>query len=184
MELRVVLMGLLLGGPRHGYELKRLLEKDLSPLFSISSAPIYYTLRKLEEEGLVVKWTEVKGRRPQRYRYSLTPKGREEAKRLILKNITQIQRPLFNLDISLYFLNFVPSEEVLPLLRERFKELRKLRFLLRKQAEELRGDSSRRREAIIAAHNLRGVEAEIEFVKDLMEEFREEATEREAHDRR
>jgi len=115
-------MGLLLGGPRHGYELKRLLEKDLSPLFSVSSAPIYYTLRKLEEEGLVVKWTEVKGR--------------------------------------------------------------KLRFLLRKQAEELRGDSSRRREAIIAAHNLRGVEAEIEFVKDLMEEFREEATEREAHDRR
>jgi DNA-binding PadR family transcriptional regulator len=167
----LVIMGLLMKGPTHGYDLKQTLERDLSPFFEVSSTPLYYTLRKLEQEGLVTKWSTVSGKRPTKYVYSLTAKGQEEIKRLLLENITYLHRPSFNLDISLYFLNFLDSPDVIKTLQGRQKELRKLRFLLERQKRELKSDAGRRREYIITAHNIRVAEAEMEFVQDLIETF-------------
>jgi len=171
MDLRLVIMGLLMKGPSHGYDLKQILERELNPFFEVSSAPIYYTLKKLEQEGLVTKWSTVSGRRPQKYVYSLTARGQEEIKGLLLKNITQLQRPSFNLDISLYFLNLLPSQDVVETLKGRLRELRKLKFLLARQKKALETDPTNRREYIITSHNLRVAEAEKEFVQDLIEEF-------------
>ncbi len=84
MDLRLVIMGLLMKGPSHGYDLKQTLERELNPFFEVSSAPIYYTLKKLKQEGLVTKWSTVSGRRPQKYVYSLTARGQEEIKGLLL----------------------------------------------------------------------------------------------------
>jgi DNA-binding PadR family transcriptional regulator len=171
MDLRLVIMGLLMKGPAHGYDLKQTLERELSPFFEVSSAPLYYTLKKLEQEGVVTKWSTVSGRRPKKYVYSLTAKGQEEIKKLLLENITYLHRPSFNLDISLYFLNFLEPQNVVETLKGRLRESRKLKFLLQRQKKGLESDISRRREYIILAHNIRFTEAEIEFVKDLIEAF-------------
>ncbi|MBN1255037.1 MAG: PadR family transcriptional regulator [Deltaproteobacteria bacterium] len=172
MELRLVIMGLLMRGPTHGYDLKQTLEKELSPFFEVSSAPLYYTLKKLEQEGFVNKWSTVSGNRPTKYVYSLTAKGQEEITELMLKNITYLHRPSFNLDISLFFLNFLNPQDVVKTLKKRLKELRKLRFVLdRQKKEELATGAARKKEYIIMAHNIRVTEAEMEFVKDLIEAF-------------
>lgn len=167
----MVIMGLLMKGPSHGYDLKQTLERELSPFLEVSSAPLYYTLKKLEQEGLLTKWSTVSGRRPMKYVYSLTAKGQEEIKELLLKNITYLHRPSFNLDISLYFLNFLDPHDVVATLKGRVREFRKLKYLLQRQKKELEFDAARRREYIIIAHNIRFTEAEMEFVKDLIEAF-------------
>ena len=171
MDLRLVIMGLLMRGSSHGYVLKQTLERELSPFFEVSSTPLYYTLKKLEQEGLVTQWGTVSGRRPKKYVYSLTAKGQEEIKELLLKNITYLHRPSFNLDISLYFLNFLSPQDVITTLKGRMRESRKLKYLLERQKKKLESDPTRRREYIITAHNIRFAEAEIEFVKDLIETF-------------
>lgn len=171
MDLRLVIMGLLMKGPTHGYDLKQTLERELSPFLEVSSTPLYYLLKKLEQEGLVTKWSTVSGRRPMKYVYSLTAKGQEEIKELLLKNITHVQRPFFNLDISLYFLNFLDPQDVVETLKERLREFRKLKYLLQRQKKGLEADASRRREYIITAHNIRLTEAEMDCVKDLIEAF-------------
>lgn len=171
MDLRLVIMGLLMKEPAHGYDLKQTLERELSPFLEISSAPLYYTLKKLEQEGLVTKWSTVSGRRPKKYVYSLTAKGQEEIKKLLLENITYLHRPSFNLDMSLYFLNFLEPKDVVETLKGRLRESRKLKFLLQRQKKRLETDVTRRREYIISAHNIRFTEAEIEFVQDLIEAF-------------
>ena len=171
MDLRLVIMGLLMQGPSHGYDLKQTLEGKLRPFFEVSSTSLYYTLKKLEEEGLVTKWSTVSGRRPTKYVYSLTAKGQEEIKRLLLENITYLHRPSFNLDISLYFLNFLNSPDVVKTLKRRLRESRKLKYLLQRQKRGLEADATRRREYIITAHNIRFTQAEIEFVQDLIEAF-------------
>ena len=173
MDLRLVIMGLLMKEPAHGYDLKQTLERELSPFLEISSAPLYYTLKKLEQEGLVSKWSTVSGRRPKKYVYSLTAKGQEEIKELLLKNITHVHRPSFNLDISLYFLNFLEPQDVVETLKERLREFRKLKYLLQRQKKGLESDASRRREYIITTHNIRLTEAEMDCVKDLIEAFSE-----------
>jgi len=171
MDLRLVIMGLLMKGPTHGYDLKQTLERELSPFFEVSSAPLYYLLKKLEQEGVVTKWSTVSGRRPKKYVYSLTAKGQEEIKKLLLENITYLHRPSFNLDISLYFLNFLDPQDVAETLKGRLRESRKLKYLLQRQKKRLESDPTRRREYIITAHNIRFTEAEIEFVQDLIEAF-------------
>ena len=171
MDLRLVIMGLLMKGPTHGYDLKQTLERELSPFFEVSSAPLYYTLKKLEQEGVVTKWGAVSGRRPKKYVYSLTAAGREEIKKLLLENITYLHRPSFNLDISLYFLNFLEPQDVVETLKGRLREFRKLKYLLQRQKKGLESNASRRREYIILAHNIRVTEAEMEFVKDLIKAF-------------
>jgi len=171
VDLRLVIMGLLMQGPSHGYNLKQTLEGKLSPFFEVSSTPLYYTLKKLEQEGLVTKWSTVSGRRPTKYVYSLTAKGQEEITRLLLENITYLHRPSFNLDISLYFLNFLSPQDVVKTLKKRLREFRKLKYLLQRQKRGLEADATRRREYIITAHNIRFTEAEMEFVQDLIEAF-------------
>jgi DNA-binding PadR family transcriptional regulator len=171
MDLQLVIMGLLMKGPTHGYDLKQTLERELSPFLEVSSTPLYYLLKKLEQEGLVTKWSTVSGRRPKKYVYSLTAKGQEEIKELLLKNITHVHRPSFNLDISLYFLNFLDPHDVVETLKERLREFRKLKYLLQRQKKGLEADASRRREYIITAHNIRLTEAEMDCVKDLIEAF-------------
>jgi len=171
MDLQLVIMGLLMKGPAHGYDLKQTLERELSPFFEVSSAPLYYTLKKLEQEGVVTKWGAVSGRRPKKYVYSLTAAGREEIKKLLLENITHLHRPSFNLDISLYFLNFLEPQDVVETLKGRLREFRKLKYLLQRQKKGLESNASRRREYIILAHNIRVTEAEMEFVKDLIKAF-------------
>jgi len=167
----LVIMGLLMKGPAHGYDLKQTLERELSPFFEVSATPLYYTLKKLEQEGVVTKWSTVSGRRPKKFVYSLTAKGQEEIKELLLKNITYLHRPSFNLDISLYFLNFLHPQDVVKTLKGRLRELRKVKFLLDRQKKGLKLDAAMRREYIITAHNIRFTEAEMEFVQDLIETF-------------
>jgi DNA-binding PadR family transcriptional regulator len=168
MDLSLVIMGLLLKGPAHGYDLKQMLEKELSSLFRISASPLYYTLKKLEKDGFVSNWSAVSGNRPKKYVYSLTPSGRRKIKKTLLQNISDLQRPFFNLDISLYFLNFLEPEDIEKTLKERQKVLRKLIFLLERQKKELTKESSKNRERIITVHNLRFAQAEMDFVKDLL----------------
>ncbi len=171
MDLRLVIMGLLMKGPTHGYDLKQTLERELSPFFEVSSTPLYYTLKKLEQEGLVTKWSTVSGRRPKKDVYSLTARGRAEIKELLLKNITYLHRPSLNLDISLYFFNLLEPEDVVKTLKGRQRELRKLRFLLDRQKKELAAEAARKKEYIITTHNIRLTEVEMEFVQDLIEAF-------------
>jgi DNA-binding PadR family transcriptional regulator len=171
MDLRLLIMGLLMKGPAHGYELKQTLEKELSPFLAVSSTPLYYTLKKLEQEGLVTQWSTVSGRRPKKYVYSLTAQGQEEMKKLLLTNITYLHRPSLNLDTSLYFLNFLDPRDVVRTLKDRLKELRKLKFVLARQMEGLENDPDQKKGYIITAHNVRLTEAEMEFVRDLIKEF-------------
>jgi DNA-binding PadR family transcriptional regulator len=72
-RLRLYLLKLLDGGPKHGYELMRLLQERFQGLYAPSAGSIYPRLAKLEEEGLVSRVAE-----GNRMAYTLTDAGRAE----------------------------------------------------------------------------------------------------------
>ncbi|MBF9134891.1 helix-turn-helix transcriptional regulator [Plantactinospora sp. S1510] len=72
-RLRLYLLKLLDGGPRHGYELIRLLEEKFLGLYAPSAGTIYPRLQRLEAEGLVTH-NAVGGRKI----YRITEAGRAE----------------------------------------------------------------------------------------------------------
>ncbi|RKN17982.1 PadR family transcriptional regulator [Micromonospora musae] len=72
-RLRLYLLRLLDDGPKHGYELIRLLEERFLGLYAPSAGTIYPRLQRLEAEGLVTH-TAAGGRKT----YEITESGRAE----------------------------------------------------------------------------------------------------------
>jgi PadR family transcriptional regulator, regulatory protein AphA len=72
----VVILGMLGGGPKSGYDIKRLVDKSTRFFWSASYGQIYPELRELERAGLVVGEEQGRGGRS-RTAYALTEAGRE-----------------------------------------------------------------------------------------------------------
>lgn len=72
-RLRLYLLRLLADGPRHGYELIRLLETRFRGLYAPSAGTIYPRLARMEADGLITH-TQAGGRKT----YQLTDAGRGE----------------------------------------------------------------------------------------------------------
>jgi DNA-binding PadR family transcriptional regulator len=107
IENEFLFLGLLADGPKHGYEIKRQIEKELVPAIGLKIKSIYYPLQKMEEAGLVEKEVGQQGRFPQKYNYRITPKGKKKFEELISKSFISVQRPYFEMNLSLYFLPLI-----------------------------------------------------------------------------
>ena len=170
--LRIVLMGLLMRGDNHGYKLRKVIEKELTNLINVDNTSIYYTLNKLEKEGYVTHKSVSDSKRPQKNLYSITEKGKEELRDLLIANMNNNKRPLLNIDISLYFIDLLKTDEAIEHLSNRSKELRKLIYILKRSEKEAGGKEPKGSEEVIYSHNRRLAQTELEFLKDLVESLR------------
>jgi DNA-binding PadR family transcriptional regulator len=75
-EVRLAVLSLLADGPRHGYELMKLLAERSGGVYRASAGTIYPTLQQLEDEGLV----SAEARDGKRI-YQITEEGGRELKR-------------------------------------------------------------------------------------------------------
>jgi len=75
-EVRLALLSLLEGGPKHGYELMKELEARSGGMYRASAGAVYPALQQLEDEGLVSS-AQSAGKRT----YSLTDVGKQELAR-------------------------------------------------------------------------------------------------------
>ena len=72
MSTAHVLMGLLAGGPRHGYDLKRSHDQRLPQAKPLAYGQVYATLGRLERDGLVAPAGQDRDGGPDRTSYRLT----------------------------------------------------------------------------------------------------------------
>ncbi len=75
-EVRLAILSLLGEGPRHGYELMKMLAERSGGIYRASAGTIYPTLQQLEDEGLVAAEAQ-EGKRV----YRITEEGRRELRR-------------------------------------------------------------------------------------------------------
>lgn len=166
----LVLLGLLKGNPRHGYEIKKEIREILSLFAGVDFQSIYYPLRVLEKRNLVTKQVSKPTRRPARIVYSLTPKGEKRFQELLNKSFLNFKRPQFSLDLSLYFLNYIQPKIARRRLRARMAILKKLSKDLKVMINSLQ-----KKKALslirILEHNYQMVEAEYRFLACLLIEI-------------
>lgn len=167
IEHELLFLGLLKDGPKHGYEIKRLIEEELFPFVGLKIKSIYYPLKKMEKLGLIKKDVGREGRWPEKYVYSLTPKGEKIFDHLITESFLSIERPYFNIDLSLYFLPYVEKKIAKRQLRGRILFLRRIRRQLAVLQKTMK--TSQKHMNVILDHDLDLVEAEIKSIGRLME---------------
>ena len=76
MSVKYIILGGLMFSCSHGYEIKSQMAQKMSGEFGINDGQLYPALKKLEEEGLVVKTVVHQDGAPSRHVYSITDKGR------------------------------------------------------------------------------------------------------------
>ncbi|MCM8771183.1 MAG: PadR family transcriptional regulator [Candidatus Omnitrophica bacterium] len=168
IEQRLLFLGLLKEGPKHGYEIKKRIKDILSIFAGVQLKSIYYPLKKLEKDGYLNKRIMKAGHRPTRYVYSLSPKGEAKFKELLNKSLIEFKRPLFSLDLSLYFLPYIKPRVATRRLRGRIQLLNRLNRSLKNFLELQRQRRLSSYLLSILEHNIFMLEAEVKFLKRLI----------------
>jgi len=123
---RVLVLGVLLKQPMHGYEVRRELESwNAEQWANIAYGSIYFSLAKMAEEHLVeVVSTDERRNRPARTVYAITNRGREEFARLLRELWWEYRPPIDPFRVALTFMKCLPRDELLAGLRRRAGGLR------------------------------------------------------------
>ncbi|MDD3375567.1 MAG: PadR family transcriptional regulator [Candidatus Omnitrophica bacterium] len=166
IEHELLFLGLLMEGPKHGYEIKRQLEEELFPFLGLKIKSIYYPLRKMEKLRLVEKDVGREGKFPEKFVYKITSKGRKIFDHLLTENFLSIERPYFNVDLSLYFLPYVDQDIAKRRLRARVIFLKRIKRDLESIKKNLKKTSQHL--FIILEHDLDLVSAEIRSIERLI----------------
>ncbi len=165
IENEFLFLGLLAEGPKHGYEIKRQIEQELVPAIGLQIKSIYYPLQKMEEEGLIENEVGRQGRFPQKNIYRITPKGKKKFEDLISKSFVAVERPYFQIDLSLYFLPLIDPALAKKRLRTRLAILKRIR----KDLLTLQKNSSQTKPlGLILSHDIDLVEAEISSINKVI----------------
>lgn len=70
-----VLLGALMSGPRHGYEILQFINTTLESTWYVSTSQLYLLLKRLKQEGLIRSRVEAQDNRPPKRVFSLTSEG-------------------------------------------------------------------------------------------------------------
>jgi DNA-binding PadR family transcriptional regulator len=98
-------LGLLLGGPKHGYEMARYFDrKDLAEVCPIEQSMLYTYLRNVEDRELV-QWSEERvGNRPPRKLFELSAHGRDLIETWLDTPVERLRDVRLDFLLKLYFL--------------------------------------------------------------------------------
>ncbi len=166
------MLGLLKGGPKHGYEIKRLIRQVLGEFTNLETTSVYYPLAKLEKNGLVIKKKGKKGKYPEKYIYHLTKKGNQRFRVLLNRSFLRIQRPCLTLDLSLFFLSSVKPSIARRRLSSRAEALKKVLKWLQIQKASLERKNVSHYLKLISHHNIEALKTELKFISDLIKNFK------------
>jgi PadR family transcriptional regulator, regulatory protein AphA len=72
-----VVLGALMTGARHGYEIMQFLGSSLEATWRVSTSQLYVLLKRLKEEGCLESFSESHGTRPPKRVFNLTAQGRK-----------------------------------------------------------------------------------------------------------
>lgn len=81
MSISHVLLGVLVAGPAHGYDLKREHDARFPGAKELAYGQVYAALQRLERDGMVDVAGTAQGGGPERTVYAVTPEGRAELER-------------------------------------------------------------------------------------------------------
>jgi DNA-binding PadR family transcriptional regulator len=116
----VLLLGLLLDRPMHGYELYQQIQAEgIDDWLNTSAASVYYSLRKLRDHGAVVESRQRAGSGASKSIYRLTEKGRSDFFAAMEAELSSQEEIYLDYDLAIYLLNRIPLQRAMPQLERR-----------------------------------------------------------------
>lgn len=77
MYSEILILAMLGQGPRHGYEIRKDVERALGGTIALNTKTLYLALKRFEEMGAVTRQVVLQEGKPNRHLYELTERGKE-----------------------------------------------------------------------------------------------------------
>jgi DNA-binding PadR family transcriptional regulator len=119
-------LGSLMEGELHGYELRRRLASALGPIWHIATSQLYSVLHRLEEENLLSVRLEQPENRPPRKVYAVTAQGEEAFLGWVTAPVRRLRDARVELLAKLYFLRRLAPERIAALIKAEVATLERL----------------------------------------------------------
>lgn len=127
MDERVLLLlGMLRVQSQHGYQINEFIERALGRVTDMKKPTAYAILERLSRGGYVTVRSEQEGSRPPRKVYAITPSGEQLYHELLRTHLAAPQRTPAAGGIALMFLDDLPVDERVELVRRRLRALDEL----------------------------------------------------------
>lgn len=110
LSMEQVLLGFLMGGAAHGYELHGRVAEDLGRIWTMGVSNIYGALKRLEQAGQVESTLTPQENRPPRKVYRITPAGRSSFLDWIERPVPNIRDMRVEFPAKLYFFHALGLE--------------------------------------------------------------------------
>ena len=121
MNTKELLLSVLMSGPATGYDIKKILEQEVSKIVDVTISNIYPALNELAGEGLVTFERVEQESRPNKKVYEITDAGRAVCvKALMTQDAKQSLRSDFMFMLS--FAPFLPRARLAELLEQRLAD--------------------------------------------------------------
>lgn len=118
-KIDLLLLGLLLDRPMHGYEIYQQIQAEgIGAWFNVSMAGVYYSLGKLRDQGLLVESRQRGGRSPRKSIYHLTEEGRSAFFAAMKTQAVSEELVYLDYDLVIYLLNKLPLQQATALLEQ------------------------------------------------------------------
>ncbi|MEU7695387.1 PadR family transcriptional regulator [Microbispora hainanensis] len=122
---RVLILGVLLDGPLHGYEVRKKLELwGAQHWANVAFGSIYHALGKMAQEGLLEVVGDDRPSGRGRTVYGITPEGRAEFDRRLREHWSEIMPIVDPFQVALTFMDRLPKADLPAIVRERAELLR------------------------------------------------------------
>lgn len=162
----LIILGILKQQPRHGYEIKKIIQKELGIFTGLENKSIYYPLKIMEKKGFIKKAASRIRGRPFRYVYTITERGDKAFTALAMDALLSEKRPFIDIDIPIYFLPYLEKKEVLARLRLRKRFLEKVEAWLNENLKPEHSFSSH--QSLLLRHHYNLLAAEEAFVNEII----------------
>jgi len=148
-----MVLGLLQSGPKHGYELHRILVAHGTLYADFKKPTLYHLLHRLTLQGAVQVRAEggTRGRRGERLVFALTPKGGELFQELLRHALSTYDPVQTTFEMAAAYLPWIPPKEATVLLRKRQRAIEALHAEVVNELDHLSGEADSRQ---VAARSL------------------------------
>jgi DNA-binding PadR family transcriptional regulator len=170
----LLLLGLLLERPMHGYELYQQIQSEcIDDWFHVSAAGVYYSLRKMRDHALVSESRQRSGGSAHKSIFRLTDQGRSTFFETMETELASDEMTYLDYDLAVYLLNKFPRQRAVP-------QLEQHQIHLAQQAqrveEAIAAEMSNGRSALRLAlldHKSRFLQMEQTWLADVIQRVRE-----------
>jgi DNA-binding PadR family transcriptional regulator len=171
--LALAVMALLYERPMHPYEMVTVMrEREKHEAIRLRYSSLYSVVEALEREGLILPLETVReGRRPERTVYGLTGAGRAEFLSWLRELLSEPVKEYTQFAAGLTFLAGLPPAEAVELLEERVRRLEEEVGEMRSRLEDAAEQGLPRLFLVEAEHELVLRDAELGWVRGLVEEM-------------